>query len=170
KNGQTALEFNRQLNAREKEIPVDKESEPAPGTEHAMKSDPASVTGKKTEEETIAKDLITFIAENEKDKITLAADELIYVESADNYSTVYYKEKKAVRKSLLRSSLKRMEAHINNRNIKRCHRSYIVNLMHVTKIEGNAAGYYLIIEGIEQSIPVSRNYASNVLAEMSREK
>jgi DNA-binding LytR/AlgR family response regulator len=109
---------------------------------------------------------LSLIAENGKDKLTLAPDQLLYIASADNYATIHYLENNGKKKMMLRSSLKRMEEQISNKRIVRCHRTWIVNLDHVKKVEGNAAGYRLILEHSEEMIPVSRNYATGLLEKL----
>jgi DNA-binding LytR/AlgR family response regulator len=102
---------------------------------------------------------IILIAENEKDKFKLKINQLLYIESADNYSNVvYFGEAGQRKKELIRSSLKRLEGQLNNENIIRCHRTFIVNLINVKIVGGNAAGYKLYFDTSDETIPVSRNY------------
>ncbi len=102
---------------------------------------------------------IKLVSENEKDFILLKLAQLIYIESADNYSNVVYlDEKENKKKLLLRSSLKRIESQIHQTTVLRCHRTYIVNLNMVNQVEGNAAGYKLYLNFCEETLPVSRNY------------
>jgi LytTr DNA-binding domain len=103
---------------------------------------------------------ISLLAENEKDKIEMTAENLLYITSADNYSTVFYLNNQALEKELIRSSLSRLENQIQNENIVRTHRSFIVNLKHVHKVSGNAQGYKLHIQDQDIQLPVARKYAS----------
>ncbi len=110
------------------------------------------------------KGLILY-AENEKDKIELKPEELLFIESADNYSNIVFCRNNKVNKQLLRGSLKRIESQITFPFIVRCHRSYIVNLKMINHIKGNAQGYRIEFKSeLNDSIPVSRNY-SNALFE-----
>ncbi|MES2763606.1 MAG: LytTR family DNA-binding domain-containing protein [Bacteroidota bacterium] len=103
---------------------------------------------------------LLLIAENEKDSLELKPEELLYIESADNYSNVVFIKDKYVTKQLIRSSLKRLESQITFPFILRCHRSYIVNLKQVNHIKGNAQGYRISFKtGSDDTIPVSRNYS-----------
>lgn len=104
--------------------------------------------------------LLSLVAENEKDKIVVPAHQLLYIESSDNYCTVYFLEKENLCKIILRSSLTRLEGQIpENTNILRCHRSFIVNLSQVGKISGNAQGYRLHLLNQNGQVPVARKYA-----------
>ena len=106
---------------------------------------------------------LKLIAENEKDFLTLSSDNLFYIESSDNYSTVFYqKEDGKLQKELIRSSLTRLESQISSENIVRCHRSFIVNLDKVEKITGNAQGYKLHLQSPELLVPVARKYSEIV--------
>src|ERR1700741_155204 len=60
---------------------------------------------------------LALLAENGKDKLMLAPDELICIAAADNYSTIYYLEKGLKKKMLIRSSLKRLESQISGKKI-----------------------------------------------------
>jgi LytTr DNA-binding domain len=107
---------------------------------------------------------IKLIAENEKDSIELSPESLYFIESSDNYSTVYFEKDGTptagkLHKELLRSSLTRLESQIFAENIVRCHRSFIVNLDKVEKVTGNAQGYKLHLKSPELLVPVARKYS-----------
>lgn len=105
-------------------------------------------------------EVLILIAENDKDKIELKPDELLFIESADNYSNIVFYRNNKVNKQLLRGSLKRIESQITFPFILRCHRSYIVNLKLINHIKGNAQGYRIDFKmDIYDTIPVSRNYS-----------
>ncbi len=99
---------------------------------------------------------LLFLSENERDTVRLTTDQFIYAESADNYSDIVYIESNIIRKVLLRSSLKRLMQQNDNSNLYSPHRSYIVNLRKVVRVEGNSQGYRLVLEGVDNTIPVSR--------------
>lgn len=105
---------------------------------------------------------IVLIAENEKDHFTAKAEDVLYFESQDNYtSIIYYKDGK-IKRDLIRSSLKRIEGQIHNKNFLRCHRAYLVNVSKVEKVEGNAAGYKLSFGNLEEKVPVSRLFGKTI--------
>jgi hypothetical protein len=109
-----------------------------------------------THASSVSKDIL-LIADNEKDSVKTDDDSLLFIEASDNYSTVYFVLNGQLKSHLLRSSLKRLESQINNPNVIRCHRTYIVNLLKVESVTGNAQGYRLRFRHFDQSIPVSRN-------------
>lgn len=111
-------------------------------------------------------DQIILLSENEKDKLQMESSQLFYIESSDNYSTIIFNAHGSKKKSMLRGSLKRMESQLNIDHIVRCHRAYIINLRNVKHVEGNAAGYKVKFEGLEESIPVSRTYSAEVIEKL----
>lgn len=105
---------------------------------------------------------ITLIAENEKDSLTVAVDELLFIESANNYSEVVFWQSQKHQKVLIRSSLSRLEEQISHGDVIRCHRSFIINLRQVNKISGNAQGYKLELHNWDSPLPVARRYTDLV--------
>lgn len=88
--------------------------------------------------------------------LTLPLDDLLFVRADDNYSTVFWNTRDGIHKKLLRANLKHIEAQIKSSLVIRCHRSYLVNVMAISNISGNANGYKLQVLNSEHSIPVSR--------------
>jgi LytTr DNA-binding domain len=107
--------------------------------------------------------ILTLVAENGKDKLTILPQQLCYIEADDNYVTVVFQENQKIRKELLRNSLGRIESQITASYIRRCHRSYMVNLHKVYRVSGNAQGYKLHLWQVTEPLPVSRGYAKQVI-------
>jgi hypothetical protein len=110
--------------------------------------------------------IVTITAENEKDTLNISVDNLLYIAASDNYCTVVYTENKKLHKTLLRSSLSRLEGQLNYSRIVRCHRSYLVNLDKITSVSGNAQGYKLYVDAAAESVPVSRSYSAVIKEQM----
>jgi uncharacterized protein (DUF1697 family) len=100
--------------------------------------------------------IVNIQSENEKENIMLNLDDLLYIESADNYSKVVIKKNGKINSTLIRSSLKRLEEQFNQPELFRCHRTFIVQLRNVEKISGNSQGYRLYFKELEEYVPVSR--------------
>jgi DNA-binding LytR/AlgR family response regulator len=114
---------------------------------------------------------LTLIADNEKDTLTIESNNLLFIESSDNYCTVVHLKNNQPVKPLLRSSLSRLEKQIVLPNVAhspfvRCHRSYVVNLDRVERVTGNAQGYKLHLLGGQFQIPVARQYNETLVAEL----
>lgn len=111
--------------------------------------------------------LLVLVADNERDTLTLTAADLLYIESSDNYCTVYYQLNGKLQKPLLRSSLSRIETQlISFPRLVRCHRSFVVNLDRVERVTGNAQGYKLHLLGAELDVPVARRYNETLVASL----
>lgn len=102
--------------------------------------------------------------------LTIAEKDLLYVQSMENYCTLYYLEGNSVKKIWLRISLSNILTQIQTQTIKRCHRSYIINLEKVKDIKGNAQGYKLFLQEIDFEIPVSRSFISIIIPELQHLK
>jgi hypothetical protein len=105
---------------------------------------------------------LVLVAENERDSLKLFAENLLYIETSDNYSTVVFLKDEQVFKELIRSSLTRLEGHLQVESIVRCHRSFIVNLNKVVKVSGNAQGFKLHLKETDFIVPVARKYSDIV--------
>jgi len=101
---------------------------------------------------------ITIPSENGKDNFTIIKDDLLYICSLDNYVEIFYIQNNKVNTKLIRASLKNIaDALSTEKDIFRTHKSYVVNLAKVISVSGNAQGYKLHLENIEELIPVSRS-------------
>jgi len=69
--------------------------------------------------------LICLTAENGKDKLFVQQDYLLLLEAQDNYVAIYHQEENQLKKTLFRTSLKRMERQLEGSSLLRCHRSYL---------------------------------------------
>ena len=89
----------------------------------------------------------------------LASEEIMYLESESNYTTVFLKDG---RKIVISKTLKNVEEQLKEYSFLRVHSTYIVNLNEIEKyIRGD--GGQLILKN-KTSIPVSRTYKLSLLA------
>jgi DNA-binding LytR/AlgR family response regulator len=112
-------------------------------------------------------ELFEINTDNKKKALVIATNDFLYAESADNYCHVHYLLNKKANKETIRLSLNSLVLQTNHPCIKRCHRSFIINLNQVKKIKGNAQGYKLLLNEIEEEIPVSRNYINEIVPLLS---
>ena len=118
----------------------------------------------KIEQKIETEERINIVSENKNEQINIELNQLICIKSESNYAFVYFYENNKISKQLIRNSLtKLMTQLIIFENIKRCHRSYIVNFNNVEKISGNARNYNLHIKNLDFSVPVSRNFPKTIL-------
>lgn len=106
----------------------------------------------------IKEDKITLYSENKKENITLNINQLIYITIDGNYASFFIETTKGIKELILRNTLSNILKQIKNYAfIFKCHKSYIINSLFFDKITGNARGYYLKSNSIENKIPVSRS-------------
>lgn len=106
---------------------------------------------------------IDILSNNKSDKLTLKRKHIVSVKSADNYIEISYLENNLVEKKLIRSTLKNIESQLGNqRSFIRCHRTSIVNIIYIEKLERNYSGYSLKMSCFDEKIPVSRQYFMQV--------
>jgi hypothetical protein len=125
-----------------------------------------SMNQKLKENKEIEDRLVQFDSEYQKDKLSVKVKMLLLVRSADNYIEVFWKDETGIKSQLIRSSLLKTEVLVHDFNFMyKCHRSYLVNINFIDRVEGNSQGYKLYMEQLDFSIPVSRN-AVNRLKEL----
>ncbi len=108
--------------------------------------------------------IIRFKDENDRVDFTILLDQLFFIKAANNYVELNYVEEEQIKKYLLRNSIRNMEQQLQGPSIKRCHRSYIVNMDKVGRITGNAQGYKLHFPfTAEYVVPVSRSKGKELL-------
>jgi DNA-binding LytR/AlgR family response regulator len=105
---------------------------------------------------------IAFQLQAGQEPLTLLTSELRCLQAADNYVYVHF-FRGAPQRCIVRSTLKTLEADLSAYpHFLRCHKSYIVNLDAVTRISGNAQGYKLHVQDVEEPIPVSRQHNATI--------
>ena len=92
---------------------------------------------------------------------------LVYIEAAQNYVSIYYLEGNNLQKQLLRNGISTTLEQINDEYIIRCHRSYGVNIRFIKKVESNSQGFKLILNDLEEKIPVSRTFKKELVSKLS---
>ena len=115
------------------------------------------------DETVLQKAYIQIIDEKGEMRLSIRRENLIMIESADNYVCVYYLSDQKVKKTMVRNTLNRIAEHMNGTRIVRCHRSYMINLDHAQVLHRDKEGVFIEV-GIESipDIPISRTYAQNV--------
>ncbi len=117
------------------------------------------VDGLKVQHREKRQEHIELVSENRSEKLALASGELILVQSAENYVEIQYLAGGTWTKKLLRATFKSIEDQLRPfSQMIRCHRSYIINMDHVIKLHREYGRIYLKMNGIEENIPVSRQY------------
>lgn len=104
--------------------------------------------------------------EQDKVQLELPADALFFLQSSLNYVEVYFQVDDQLKKELIRNSFQKIEAQLAEGQFVRCHRSYIVNILKVKEVSGNAQGYKLQLNNYDLVVPVSRSKSKLVLGKL----
>lgn len=112
--------------------------------------------------------LVSFNDERGKLRLSVKQNDLLYIESADNYVNIHYQEKQRHTSYLLRHTLKKLENELPEEGFIRCHRSYLINITLINTIKREKSGLFLELdtEPIIR-IPVSKTYIDNVIRRFS---
>jgi len=102
-------------------------------------------------------------------KFSIKKENLLYLESAENYVNICYLNKGKISKYLLRDTLKKIEENFSGTEIIRCHRSYMVNFEKVKVIRKDRDGLKLEFDNPSVTdIPVSKTYVNTVMQTFSK--
>ena len=114
------------------------------------------------------KGLISFYDERGELQLSVTKDNLLYIESADNYINIWYMKSNQPKKLMLRNTLKRTAELLADTHVMRCHRGYMVNMEQVKVLRREKENFYLElgIEGV-RDIPVSKTYGHAVMKWLS---
>jgi hypothetical protein len=106
----------------------------------------------------IQEKIISFTSDYQKDSLAIKVSLLLFIRSANNYIEVFWKEGNTIKNQMVRCSMLYAEDLLKEyKFIFKCHRSYMVNIKYIDKIEGNLQGYKLYFENVNFPIPVSKN-------------
>lgn len=108
-------------------------------------------------------EVLSFYDEKNELRLSIKGTNLLYIESADNYVCIWYRNKGSLTKFMLRNTLKTIEESFEGTNILRCHRSFMVNFEQVKMIRREKDGAYIDfgIEGVPD-LPISKTYSEKV--------
>jgi hypothetical protein len=109
------------------------------------------------------KEMIPFRDEKGVMRISVKTSDILYLQAADNYVTIFYNTQQKLAKYMLRASLKIIEADLKGSPLIRCHRSYMVNFEKVKIIRRESDGLRLELEAtMPIEIPVSKTYIEDI--------
>lgn len=115
------------------------------------------------------REMIPFYDDKGILKFSINKENLLYLESAENYVSICYLNKGKVSKYLLRDTLKKVEESFSGTEIIRCHRSYMVNFDKVKVIKKDKYGLTLELDNPSvMDIPVSKTYVNTVMQTFSK--
>ena len=103
--------------------------------------------------------IIHLKSDYEKDNLSIDANDLLFIRSANIYIEVFWEKGKETRSQMVRCTLRcAEEAGHPYPFIFKCHRAFIVNIHKVKRLEGNSQGYVLYVGEEQLPVSVSRKY------------
>jgi len=115
------------------------------------------INAKLKESKVVQDKLVHFDSDYQKDKLSIKARLLLLIRSADNYIEVFWKDGDIIKRQLIRGTLAKAHDLLSDYNyIFKCHRSFLVNINYIDRVEGNSQGYKIYFKDIDFEIPVSK--------------
>ena len=115
------------------------------------------------DENTPQKAYVLLYDEHNEMRLSVKREDLILIESADNYVCAWYINNEQIKKTMIRNTMKRVAQQLNDGSIQRCHRSYMINMDRVKVLRRDKDGVFIEfgIDGVFD-VPISRTYMSNI--------
>jgi DNA-binding LytR/AlgR family response regulator len=116
-----------------------------------------------------SKNMIPFYDEKGELRFSVKLENLLFLESADNYVNIHYVDKNKTSRFILRNTIKRLEESFKGTEIIRCHRSYMVNFEKVKILKKDKDELCLELDVPNAvSLPVSKTYVASVMEVFTR--
>ena len=97
-------------------------------------------------------------------RLSINIENILYAESADNYVTIKYINNDKIVDFLLRTNLKKLSDDLRETPIQRCHRSFMINLMHVTSLKKDQTEFVIQFDTTSiKDITVSKSYQDSIM-------
>lgn len=125
------------------------------------------VSYKKNVRKHLTEELLNIEDENGNNELSIRLDQFLYAEASNQYVLVHYVSNNELKKRIIRTRLKSLEERFAMLPIKRCHRSYLVNLINVNYLQKKGGTYAVVIEHVQKiNIPVSKSYLMQIKEEI----
>lgn len=97
-----------------------------------------------------------------QDDFTLCLNDLLFVKAEGNYIELTSNSDGKIITELKRISLSQFALQVAAHPfLFRCHRAYLVNMLKIENVSGNASGYTLVFKDTDEKLPVSRAQLSS---------
>lgn len=94
--------------------------------------------------------------------LRVSTHDLLYLKAAENYVTIVWEDNHAIKKEMIRMTMKDAIRKLNDPLIVFSHRSFIINLRKVQKISSQSGIASLILTGVDASIPLSTTHKKEI--------
>ena len=118
-------------------------------------------------EENVGNKAISFISFHDDRgilQLTVAKENLLYIESADNYISIWYLKNGQLKKQLVRTTLKETSNQLADTSVVRTHRSFMINIDKIKVLRREKENLFIELDhpGLKD-IPVSKTYGEELL-------
>ncbi len=112
----------------------------------------------------IASNESCFVKASNNKVIQLYFNEILYIESDDNYVDVHLLKNGERKKEVIRSSLKNIEDQLVYAisPIYRCHRKYLINFKYFEVVDSSSRSMTIQLKDSETTLPVSKQYVTQI--------
>ena len=120
--------------------------------------------GRKSELSSIAANESCLVKAPNDKEILLYFNEILYIESDENYVDIHLIKNGKHNKEIIRSSLKNIEEQLVYAisPIYRCHRKYLINFKYFKVVDSSTRSMTIQLIGEETTIPVSKQYVPQI--------
>lgn len=106
--------------------------------------------------------LLTFQGQGTGDHLRIRSRDFLFARAQDNYVEIHYLQGEQPRQLLIRATLAGISEQVDAPHAVRCHRSYLVNLNAVVSVRGPRNALRLRLRRVEEPIPVSRSFSTEL--------
>jgi hypothetical protein len=136
--------------------------------ENLKRAKDAAINLKNIQQNKVQKPGIITVQSDISETLSFNPNDFLLAQAEDNYTTFFLEQEGKIKNVLLRITLKNSEKQLHFSFIQRCHRSYIINLLKIETINGNANGYKIQLTNFEKEIPVSRQNSKSILQAIAK--
>lgn len=106
--------------------------------------------------------ILSLTGNNKNEQVRFAKAELLYLKSSDNYVEIHLWKGEKVVKHIIRSTLSQIVKTLEDDDILKVHRSYVVNFQHASVLDSKGSSHHLKLNVDKLQIPVSRTQVAAV--------
>lgn len=97
-------------------------------------------------------------------RLSINIENILYAEAADNYVIIKYINNDKIVDFLLRTNLKKLSDDLRDTPLQRCHRSFMINLLHVTSLKKDVTEFIIQFDTTSiKDITVSKTYQEAIM-------
>lgn len=110
------------------------------------------------------RNILHFKDEKGETRLSINVENVFYAESADNYVIIKYINNDKLVDFFLRTNLKKLSDDLRDTPIQRCHRSFMINLIHVTSLKKDQTEFIIQFDTTSiKDITVSKTYQEAIM-------